>query len=82
MINEQRSKIKNSACAVRRPDNHGWFRRRADAIGEALVGNDTVFSVQFSGGSEPQRGGGDDDIHREVTEVGGGGDDRAGAGEQ
>ena len=28
------------------------------------------------------RGGGDDDIHREVTEVGGGGHDRAGAGEQ
>ena len=33
MINEQRAKIKNSACAVRHPDNHGWFRRRADAIG-------------------------------------------------
>ncbi len=33
MINEQRAKIKNSACAVRHPDNHGRSGCRADAIG-------------------------------------------------
>ena len=40
--------------------------------------------VKVSGfhGSRINMATGDDDIHREVTEVGGGGDDRAGAGEQ
>ena len=38
MINEQRSKIKNSACAVRHPDNHGWSGCRGEAIGGGAGG--------------------------------------------